>query len=482
MPRERVKIILTNGRSRILVAPGSTVLDELRERTRIKAKGYFFSPAYRKRQWDGYVNYVTEKTGSFETGLLQEMIDHLKDMKIKYTIEDNRDLFSDQHEVDNLGGMYFFKHQLESLNAVLENKVEGLKYQRGILNEATNAGKSLIAAGIYSSFAKKRTGLFLVNGKELFDQAVADLEKLLPGQVGQVSSKTFMWKRINVCMVQTLGNRIKNNPTYRNLLAKIDIIIVDEADEIMGRKDCKEILSICYNAPVRIALTGTADKSKDKNRNKALIAWFGPILHKITNKELVDLGISTKPDIRIYTGNTHVRRDGDWKGEYMRGIVKNKRRNKRIWKRVLKHSSKKRLPILILYKNHKHAIKLMECCPPELLKKYNIRYVHHKTKDRKIIFQKFNDGKIDILLSSMIIKRGKNLPLIRALINAAAGDSETTILQIFGRAIRKHKSKNKVYVEDFWDIGKYLRRHSRHRVIYYKNQNFQVREIYKKRA
>jgi superfamily II DNA or RNA helicase len=80
----------------------------------------------------------------------------------------------------------------------------------------------------------------------------------------------------------------------------------------------------------------------------------------------------------------------------------------------------------------------------------------------------------------MIIKRGINLPLIRMLINAAGGDSETNVLQILGRALRKHATKDSVKVVDFYDEGAYLMRHSKHRVKFYKDQKFKVKELYKK--
>ena len=63
--------------------------------------------------------------------------------------------------------------------------------------------------------------------------------------------------------------------------------------------------------------------------------------------------------------------------------------------------------------------------------------------------------------------------------NAAGGDSQINALQLIGRAIRIHSSKSKVYYEDFFDEGFYLKRHSKHRLQYYKHQRFKVLELYK---
>jgi superfamily II DNA or RNA helicase len=135
---------------------------------------------------------------------------------------------------------------------------------------------------------------------------------------------------------------------------------------------------------------------------------------------------------------------------------------------------------LILFREHDHAHRILAEMPEELESQFTYTIVHGETPGREKIFEKFNKGRIDILLASMIIKRGKNLPGIRVLVNAAGGDSEVTVVQILGRALRKAKGKKKVWIEDFWDLGRNLRRHSYHRVRYYKNQEFPVKELYKK--
>lgn len=478
----KVELLINNNKSRV-IGELKAIL-KLRNQLKIRAQNYFFSPAYRSGRWDGWVKYITEVNGSFSTGLLQQVIDLCQALEIKYTIRDVRTLFVDKNTNEGLGGLTFFDYQKTSINAALRHKVGGISFQRGILAEATNAGKSLIAAGIFASFAKKRRGLFLVNSKTLFVQALADFEKLLPGEVGMVSADKTAWKRVNVCMVQTLGNRAKKDAFYRNELAKMDLLLMDEADEVIGRKDAKNILALAYNVTVRYALTGSALLSKDKCRNQDLISYFGPIIHKTTNKELVEKGISTKPEIRIYMGNDHLVAKGDYKSEYQLGIIKNRQRNKKIWKITNSFVAKGRLPVLILFKTHEHADQLIKLIPKEIAGVYKIEVAHHKTANREDIFKRFNEGKVDILIASMIIKRGKNLPKIRTLINAAGGDSHASVLQIFGRGLRKDNSKgskkSKIYMIDLFDKGAYLQRHSKHRIMYYKKEGFPVKELYKK--
>lgn len=471
-----IEIVVKNTNSTMYATEETTL--KIRGLMAIKAKNYFWSPAYRQRKWDGFINYMTPK-GLFETGLLSEVCNNLRKINKKFIITDEREKFKDLHLVDELGDLILREDQKVALHTLLNHKIEGLKFVRGIMAEATNYGKSIISAGVFAAFSQKRRGLLLVNSKTLFDQALPDLQNLLgKEQVGWVSSqKGVNWKRVNVCMVQTLGSRIKSNIQIRNELSKQDIVLIDEYDEVIGRKDCKLILKHCYNAPIRIGFTGSELMSKDKNRNMEQIKFCGPVIHKTTNKELVEQGISTKPNIKFVMGNDRIKIKGNWNEEYKKGIIKNKRRNRKVWRitnRVIEKG-----PVLILFKIHKHGYELLAKCPQEFMNFYNVALVHHKTSNREELIEKFNNGKIDVLISSMILKRGKNIPMIRTLINAAGGDSEANILQLFGRALRKHKSKNVVDIIDFFDIGAYLQRHSKHRIRYYKKQGFEVKELYK---
>jgi superfamily II DNA or RNA helicase len=474
-------IIVNNNKSQISCS--RQLLDEIREHPilAIKAKGYFFCSPEMKRRWDGKVRYVTE-AGYFETGLLDQICAVFKKLKAKYEIRDNRQLFKPKYSITELAGMEFRDDQVEALNSIFTNRVMGLRFPRGIMAEATNYGKSLIAAGLFLSYADKRKGLFLINSKALYDQALSDLRNLVGKEdIGQVNSKITDWRRINVCMVQTLGNRIKKDPRIRNELSKQDIIIVDEADEVIGFKVTKAILSNCFNASIRIALTGTELKSKDKNKNQEQLKFFGPVIHKTTNKQLVERGVSVKPIIRFYLGNYQIKDRGNYANEYQKGITKNKVRHRRIWKLVKRFTNKNQGPILILFRYHEHAESLMKACPTKLKDLLRISVVHGKSKNRGTLVDRMNDGKIDVLLSSMIFKRGMNLPLINTLVNAAGGDSHSTILQVFGRGLRKNKTHKHINIVEFFDMGYYLQKHSKHRIKYYSAEGFKVRELYKKK-
>lgn len=477
-----LKILIRNHKSQL--AGDRRIVEYLREhpKFRLRVPNAWYAMK-NTRGWDGYKRFISEG-GLFDTGLLHEVLECLSEKGgVRLTLSDKRRLSEEPGElVTELGGLVGRGYQIEAVKSVIEHTVGGLVFQRGVLHEATNAGKNLIAAMLYASLGEAPKGLFLINNKVIFNQAVVELTELLGSDtVGWCSSeKGVNWKNFNVCMVQTLSNRIKSDRKVKQAVEQCEMLLVDEADEVIGYKNTKHIFSTAWDAPVRVALTGSADTAKNKIKNKEVIAFFGPIIHTTTNKDLVEQGFSARPFIKIHTGNTHVS-ESTYTREYELGIMKNKKRNKKVWKRVAYHLSKGRHRILILYRYHKHLKYLWKTMPPEISEKYRVVGVHGAHKTRENTLRDFKEGKVDILISSMIIKRGKNLPLMQVLINAAAGDSHTTIKQILGRGMRRKAGiKTKIYMDDFFDTGQFLKRHAKHRVIYYKKEGFPVKELYKK--
>lgn len=476
--KKKIKIIIRNHRCQIADYQLALQMRE-NKRFKIRVPGAYFAMQNNRNGWDGYKRYITEN-GTFDTGLLEDVLDFLKEEKVKVELVDKRNLFKEIGLVHEVAGIKGRHYQVEAIKAIVEGRLAGLRWQRGILYEATNAGKTLIAAMLVSSFASKRRGIFLINNQVIFNQLVEELRELLGSDVvGYVSSKKTDWKRFNICMVQTLSNRIKGNPRIRADVQNTDIILVDEADEVIGYKTTQHILSVAYDAPIRVALTGSADTAKDKIKRKQVEQFFGRVVHKTTNKQMVEWGYSAKPHIEILEGNTTEGFDS-YQEAYELGVMKSRERNKKVWKRVWSHLKQGRTSILILIRYRKHAKYLLKHIPEKIRDTYTIKAITGASKTREQVLKEFKEQRFEILICSMIIKRGKNLPRMQVLINASAGDSHTTIKQILGRGLRKEAGvKEEIYMDDFFDQGEYLKRHSKHRVSFYKKEGFPVKESYK---
>ena len=468
-----MKVLIKLNNNKGQVAGGSKLLNQIVPDFQIKSPGYFWSPAWRSHQWDGKIKYVSDY-GYFQTGLLPQIIAWLESKGYEYEIIENRDTdIPHKFPIKTVGEYTLRENQIEAIGSVVLNKVGGIIFPRGIIAASTNAGKTLIAAGIFKVY--KKPTILLINNKTLFEQFEDELPTLLGDYFGVVSSSKEEWKPFTMAMVQTL---VARSEKYKRHLINFKVAIVDEC-HLATSKSYKSVITNLYNTVVRVGLSGSALEHKDKNKNQNIRAFFGDILHKISSKELEEKGYSSPIIVKITKGNETIRYDKDYTREYEEGIIKNNDRNGKIWKRVARHIRKERLPILIVVKNHEHIHQLLKACPEQIKNDYLIKFIHHEVKQRKAILDEFRAGHVDILISSMIIKIGQNLPLIKATVNAGGGDSNINTLQLLGRNKRTHHSKKKTWYEDFWDKGSYLSRHSKHRRFVYIKEGHKVIDTWK---
>ena len=190
---------------------------------------------------------------------------------------------------------------------------------------------------------------------------------------------------------------------------------------------------------------------------------------------MVEKGYSTPVVVTLVKGSTMPGIKG-YPEEYETNITKNKERAKIGAKRLARAARFKRLPALVVYRFIEHGEFLLKIyrkhCPN--LKIEMVYGSKFKKKERERILKDFREGRIDVLISSMIVKRGQNFPLIRYIQNVSATDSNETVSQLRGRGERTHESKKKYYMDDFMDEGRYLKRHSKHRKKYYEAEGFTV--------
>lgn len=437
---------------------------------------------YVQKNWDGLIHYVTENF-TFKSGLLPIIIKYIESLGEKYQIQDERPDFEIIPKIPKkIGNLEFRPYQYDAISSIINNKVGDIYFWNGVINAATNAGKTIIMAGIYLSFYRKIPALVLIKDGDLFNQFQREIPELIgKDDFGMIRGKTIQWGNFTIAMVQTLSPKVSQ---YKRQLHQVGMVLVDEADEGES-KSFKRILQACPNANIKVGLSGSIYMSqlkKDLVKNMNLRSYFSDEVFNVSKLEMVGKGHSTPVVIRIFPGNNKPGIRGDWQREYQKNISQNKQRAKvcrdRLIHNVVKH---KRFPALIVCKMHEH-INLMEKVLKETveLETFRIEVVHGDTpkKTRDYLLEEFRVGKIDILIASYIIKRGKNHPLIKYILNAAGSDSQSTISQIMGRGERKHESKKKYYLEDFMDEGLYLKRHSKHRINYYKKEGFKLIKKY----
>lgn len=449
------------------------VLNKVYEDMKVKHPNQWYLRPYMEPGWDGKFKFITDQ-GYAKTGLLPMVTSLIEKYGEEYNIIDKRNALEFNEIPIEVGEFKARDYQIDAVESIIYNEVGGLPFQRGVIGAATNAGKTLVAAMIYKSF-KDAKCIILMNTKDLYQQFLGDMPRMFGDDWGYMQGKNIRWGDIMVCMTPTLINRLSE---YRSKLAGYNIVVFDECHLITSKTN-KSVISHLYNTSIRVGLSGTAFGHKSPIKNMDVRAFFGEQVYTISNIELMDTGFSTPIVIKIIKGNTKIRIKGDYDEEYKQGITRSRERTRKSLQRTEFYLRRGCSPILIVGRYHEHVENLYRSFQARFGDRYRIAYIHHKIKNRKEILDRFKKGGIDILISSLIIKLGQNMPLIRYMQNAAGGDSQINALQLVGRAIRIHESKKKVYYEDFWDEGYYLKRHSKHRLQYYMHQRFKVIELFK---
>lgn len=118
-------------------------LKELYDRFRIKHPNAWYLMKNSRGKFDGYVKYISVY-GDFQIGLLPSIIKHLKEKRIKYTIDDQRlPLKLKPKLIKSCGNFKLRDNQLQALQDFISNRVGGIPFYIGVINAATNFGKCI---------------------------------------------------------------------------------------------------------------------------------------------------------------------------------------------------------------------------------------------------------------------------------------------------------------------------------------------------
>ena len=453
---------------------GSYDPDIVDKATRFRKSGYRHSTAYKNRAWDGYTRLFSKAKNAFPTGLKDRVIKLYKKQysNIKFDIIDHRD-FKNPKLITNiknieLDGVVLRSHQIKAGNSMLKKK-------HGVLWSATNSGKTEIAIAVIKAIDEPT--LFLVKGKDLVFQTHERFKKRLGSKdVGIVMSNKWDVRKFTIASADTLARRF--NPSkitatsgerkrqVEELLTSIKVVVIDEC-HTLASDGLFSIVRYC-TAPYRFGLSGTPFKRGDKQDLK-LIALTGEVCHKVTNKEMIEDGVSVpthitfididKPTIPIGT---------DYQTAYEDGVVNNIHRNKIICDTALTYNDAGKQILIIVKKiDHGHLISDLLVASGKFVPH---KFIHGslETEDRAEAINNFKNGITKILISSSILDQGVDIPNIDVLVFASGGNSYIRAIQRVGRGLRLHDRKDKLLVIDFSDRTiKYLAKHSLERLRTY---------------
>lgn len=415
-------------------------------------------------QW---IKFYDGRSGSFGTGLLPRVKSYLKQKNVLFKIFLHERLPEKLEPIEKFefeDSVEFREEQVRMTNAAL------LK-ERGIIHAATNAGKTEIACAIVAAW-RKQTGkiprtLFIIHRKGLAKQTQRRFRKHLGIDIKMIGGGKTKPGRITIATTQTAANLVKKGGfAFKEFLRRCDILFIDELHTNKASQ-AKKVAFQC-SARMRFGLSGTISKEPVKLMHFESLT--GPIIAEVRNKELVELGRSAKPFIRMVEVDAETV-IGNYHESYSLGIVHNIYRNACILSEAFRHVDKGRRTLITVgrIKHGKILQALIERkvdIPCEFMSGSTPLHVRDKLK------KKFVKGKLPILIASPIFDVGEDLPEIDAWVNAAGGKGWELVLQRLGRTMRRKEGRrNVVFISDFIDKhNKYLFKHSYKRFQHYEGE------------
>ena len=454
--------------------------------------------------------FYNHQSKSFPTGLLSNILMHPGAPRLNIQLEDKRTKIQLPSEPALLRGYEKREYQEAALRTMLEKK-------RGTIRVATNGGKTVLVSRFLKTIEKLhlRTIVFIHN-QEIFEQLYETISKAVKGVVGVVKGNRTDCSnsQVTIAMVLTFSNRLGEHPHVTKLYDECQVLIADECHHLQS--PTYQGLFMESNAPIRLGFSGTVPDA-DTYPGWLVRACTGPILVDVTNKELIDAGVSAKPTVemhacdssKIFHKNFYTdcvesfvalhapklpngqlfRHDGGfvslwWKvqffGFYQRrsiehGMIHNDSRNRKIVRLVCDDPKHQHLLVTERVDHGSNLLALFR----EL--KEDAEFVSGDTPaaERDDAITRFRQGKLRILISSTILDEGVDIDRIETLVLAGVMKSKRALKQRIGRGLRKKKSgPNILRVVDFMDAGnRYMEKYSKDREEIWLSEGFDVKHV-----
>lgn len=443
------------------------------EYTKAFQKGWWDSKENKFKHWDGKRHLLTEKL-RFHAGLLEKVITILKNEGQKVEIIDKRKEvpFNDPIPTKNIETRKYQERVLET----------ALREKGGIIQAATGSGKSIMIAQLIANTNVKT--MVYVTGIDLLYQMHEMFEKVLKTKIGIIGDGQAIIKRINICTVWTasaaLGKKYvplddedysrkeKIDTTNKNKIIKTikeaELAIFDEC-HMLATDTLQLINNTSVAARYKYGFSGTP--WRDDGADLLLESVCGKTIIEITATELIKDGYLVEPTIHFVNIPKKEKLSDKYPSIYKEYVVENEIRNEKIVNVVEKLIDAGR-KVLILIKNLRHGEILLE----HLENKFVTYFVKGDvdSEERNRIRKEFNEGKIQIIIASVIFDQGIDLPNLDSIILAGSGKSSTRALQRLGRVLRPAEGKKNAIIIDFIDNCKYLLNHTAERIKIYRTE------------
>ena len=436
-----------------------------------------YLPQYKLGRWDGKINFF----GIGGTGYVNHLdiivntlvdsgveVAEISDLRTKHNLAFNKiDKDYWAHKTWPEGHIaagekiVLRDYQVEVVNNFLETP-------QALQEVATGAGKTIITATLSHLCEPYGRTLVIVPNKSLVTQTEEDYVNCGLDVGVYFGDRKELGKTHTICTWQSLNILDKKSKDYdavvtlAEFLEGVQTLIVDEVHQAKAEVLKKLLTMNLKNTPLRWGLTGTVPK--EDFEFQAILASIGPVIGKISAKELQDKGVLSNCHVNVVQLiDTQVHNSY---AEELKYLVTHKERIKYISKMM--SSIRDSGNTLILVDRIKAGELLVEHIPGSVFIKGDV-----KLKDRKEQYDEVKEATNKVIIATYgVAAVGINIPRIFNLVLIEPGKSFVRVIQSIGRGVRKAEDKDFVQIWDITSTCKYAKRHLTQRKKFYKEAQY----------
>lgn len=448
----------------VRVIADKDVATELQSFFTFEVPGAKYTPAYKRRVWDGKVRLFNAYSGILPAGLLDYLATFAQERK--YVMEVDSQIATPEVKVDCDKAKDFIKalhptshgEEIEPHDHQVDAFCHAVNQSRCVILSPTASGKSLIIYSLVRYYqnviSPARKILIVVPTISLVTQMYSDFD--------EYSEKT-KWSAHKNCHkihggVPKLTDRQVVITTWQSVYKmprawfdNFEVVIGDEA-HLFKAQSLTTLMNKLVDCPYRIALTGTLDGTKI--HKLCIEGLFGPSRRMISTHELIEKKLISSlniecillkypPEVRQVIKGLTYHDEIDW-------IVQCEPRNKFIANLA---SSVKGNTLVLFQFVDKHGKPLHEMIE-RVAQGRKVFFVAGETEadDRESI-RKIVEKETDaiIVASYGTFSTGVSIRSLKNLIFASPSKSRIRVLQSIGRQLRKSENKDSAKLYDIAD-------------------------------
>lgn len=350
-------------------------------------------------------------------------------------------------------------YQIDAIDKCMEAINEGSK--RIGVSMATGGGKTVIFSNLIDKL-KQESGksdfkaLVLVHRRELANQAGNTIKRAFPNARVQLEMgkqhTDIEQSDVIIASVQSLIRRLDK---YKK--DDIDLIIIDEAHHSVAKSYVEILRYFNANSPSSkipvVGFSATFERADNKALSEVIdkIVYHRGILDMIDDKWLCEGKFTT---VKIKTDLSKVEKSyatDDFKIDSLSKVMNTPEVNKIILMSYLHQRKEHNVKSALLFGvDVAHVKSLHELFVSNGI---NAKDVTGRTKDeiRDSYIKDFKDGKIEVLMNCGIFTEGTDMPNIDCILLCRPTRSRSLLVQMIGRGLRLHHSKDYCHIMDFVD-------------------------------